>query len=153
MSSLHYFKCLSQRGQASAWVLEDVWPLVLSRLVFLTTLSRCIPWGHREGSHEGEVRSTPGRVASSSQSPMGAFSGLVFCSKVTQQCSEGVLVPAPTAPYCLKHLSCFVHTGARTQNPPFLSPVPTGLSCHRLFVQVHRTLICIRLTKSGINMI
>lgn len=67
----------------------------------------------------GEGRSTPGRVASSSQGPMKAFVGLVSCSKVHWQRSEGVLSPTTRTPlmFC-PHRGLNLEPSASQLSPP-----------------------------------
>lgn len=64
---------------------------------------------------------TPGGIARSSQGPIWTFGGLVLCSRVPGQCSEGVLVPPYQHTFQLLSWS---------KNLTLLSPVLYRLSCH-----------------------
>lgn len=71
-------------------------------------------------------RSTPGQVASSSQGPMWAFVGLVPCSRVLWQCSQGVVAPCPTT-----RTPVFSALGLEPRTSCLSAKSPNRLSSHQ----------------------
>lgn len=88
-------------------LIRPFFPLVLTAISRGGVYPSCI---------QVEAGSTPGWVASSSQVPMWAFEVLAPCSRVLQQCYEGVLAPFPATRTRPKLWSW-------TQNPLLLSPL------------------------------